>query len=268
MGSASMAFGAVSRARLLFLGALALILTANTGEGPSKTLAYFVSTATNAGNLISTITLNFTTTPSGTSVFSLSNMVPGDYNVSTVNIANTGTNSNQNFTYNVASAASPGSALDQNAPSATATSGAAFVLLRCTSDAAGATPVACNTSTGVYVTQVYPAAGAGTQKQITGTNGLLGSGVLGPVDSGGATFAVSISGTKFTGGPMTFSAFNMGGPDSVTGYDSQTKGLAFGHTDYLASIVYLPTQMGSGMAGLSSTITFTWTVNQRAPMAR
>ena len=252
----------LSRGRLLVVLALGLIL-ASDRTNPFMTAAYFVSTAANTGNTISTVSLNISTTPSGTSFFSISNLVPGDYSLNTISIANGGTNTNQNFTYSVASAASPSSLLDSNAPSATATSGAAFLLFRCTSDAAQTTPVACTTNN-VYVTQVYPTAGAGTQKQL-GAGGFTSS-VLGPVATSGYT--IPVSGTNFTGGSIAFSAFNMGGPDNVTGYDGQTKGIAFGHSDYLASVVYLPTQMGTTLQGLTSTMSFTWTANQRAPTSR
>src|ERR1043166_9933439 len=96
--------------------ALALILAASS-TGQSQTLAYFISTATNPGNTLSTVTLNITSTPSGASFFSLSNMVPGDYSLNMVTIANGAANTNGNFTYTMTSAASPSSLLDSNAPS-------------------------------------------------------------------------------------------------------------------------------------------------------
>ena len=254
------------RTRVALLLGLALILAADRSADPLMTAAYFVSTAANAGNNISTVTLNISTTPSGSSFFSISNMVPGDYSLNTVTIANGGTSTNQNFTYTVSSTASPSSLLDSNAPSASATSGAAILLLRCTSDAAGNTPAAC-TSANVYVTQVYPTAGAGTQKQM-GASGLT-SAALGPVSTTSGNYSIPISGTSFTGGQVAIGTpFNMGGPDSVSGADGQSKGLSFGHSDYLASIVYLPTQMGSTLQGLSSTLSFTWTATQRLGAAR
>jgi hypothetical protein len=115
------------------------------------------------------------------------------------------------------------------------------------------------------VTQVYPSAGAGTQKQM-GASGLTAA-ALGPVTTTAGSYGIPVNTQSFTGGPITFSAFNMGGPDAVSGADGQTRGLASGtpnHTDYLATLVYLPTQMDSGMAGLTSTVTFTWTATQRA----
>jgi hypothetical protein len=184
-----------------------------------------------------------------------------------VTIANGAPNVNGNFTYTLASAASPSSLLDSTAPSATATSGGAFVLFRCTSDAAGLTPLACNT-TNVWITQVYPLAGAGTQVRIL-TAGGLASAVVGPVATAPGAFSVTAGGSTFTGGQLAIgSAINMGGPDAVSGADGQIKGLGFGHSDFLASVVYLPTQMGSTLAGLSSTIGFTWTAEQRAGIAR
>jgi len=56
---------------------------------------------------------------------------------------------------------------------------------------------------------------------------------------------------------------NMGGPDAVTGIDGQTKGIAASRTDRLASIVYLPSQAGDTLANQTSTLTFTWTAQQR-----
>jgi len=265
MGS-SLVFQSASRGRFLFLMALALILAASS-TGQSGTLAYFISTATNPGNTLSTVTLNISTTPSGSSFFSLANMVPGDYSLNMVTIANGAANTNGNFTYTVASSASPTSLLDSNVPSATATSGGAILILRCTSDAAGLTPLACNT-VNVYITQVYPVAGAGTQKQIL-TAGGLAAAVVGPVSTVGGNFSVTAGGQAFNGGQLAIgTAISMGGPDAVTGADGQTKGLAFGHSDYLASIVYLPTQMGNTLAGLSSTLSFTWSAEQRVGIAR
>jgi hypothetical protein len=261
----SLVLQAAPRARFIFLMVLALILAASS-TGQSQTLAYFISTATNPGNTLSTVTLNITSTPSGASFFSLSNMVPGDYSLNMVTIANGAANTNGNFTYTMASAASPSSLLDSNAPSSTATSGGAILLYRCTSDVAGLTPLACNTIN-VYVTQVYPTAGAGTQVRIL-TAGGLAAAVVGPVSSAGGNFSVTTGGTAFSGGQLTSAAFNMGGPDAVLGADGQSKGLSFGHSDFLASVVYLPTQMGSTLAGLSSTIGFTWTAEQRAGIAR
>jgi hypothetical protein len=261
----SLVLHAAPRARFIFLMALALILAASS-TGQSQTLAYFISTATNPGNTLSTVTLNITSTPSGASFFSLSNMVPGDYSLNMVTIVNGAANLNGNFTYTMTSAASPSSLLDSNAPSSTATSGGAILLFRCTSDIAGLIPLACNT-TNVYVTQVYPTAGAGTQVRIL-TAGGLATAVVGPVSTVGGNFSVTAGGTAFNGGQLTSGAFNMGGPDAVSGADGQTKGLSFGHSDFLASVVYLPTQMGSTLAGLSSTIGFTWTAEQRAGIAR
>jgi hypothetical protein len=265
MGS-SLAFQSAPRARFIFLMVLALILAASS-TGQSQTLAYFISTATNPGNTLSTVTLNISSTPSGASFFSLSNMVPGDYSLNMVTIANGAANANGNFTYNLSSAASPSSLLDSNAPTSTATSGGAIVLFRCTSDAAGLLPLACNTIN-VWITQVYPTLGAGNQVKIL-TAGGLATAVVGPVSTVGGNFSVTAGTSTFSGGQLAIGTpFNMGGPDAVSGSDGQVKGLSFGHSDFLASVVYLPTQMGSTLAGLSSTLGFTWTAQQRAGIAR
>jgi len=264
MGS-SLVFQSASRGRFVFLMVLALILAASS-TGQSGTLAYFISTATNPGNTLATVTLNISTTPSGSSFFSLSNMVPGDYSLNMVTIANGAANANGNFTYTLASTASPTSLLDSTVPSATATSGAAILIFRCTSDAAGTLPLACNT-TNVYITQVYPT-GVGTQVKIL-TAGGLATAVVGPVSVAGGIYSVAAGGTAFTGGQLAIgTAINMAGPDAVSGADGQVKGLIFGHSDYLASIVYLPTQMGNTLAGLSSTLSFNWSAEQRVGIAR
>ena len=268
--------GALSRGRFLFLVGLALILAAERSSNP-LTMALFTAVATNPNNSISTVTLNVSTSASGSSFFTLSNMVPGDFSVAPITITNGGTTSNQSFTYTVTSAAVSGqtSALDQTAPNASGTGGAALLIFRCTSDAAQTTPVACNT-TNVYITQVYPSAGAGTQVRVTATGGLTSSSTAfssPAVNTGSGNFSVGIQGTSFTGGAIVTGAFPMGGPDSVTGADSfaQTKGLAgaaTSHSDYLATIIYLPSQTGNSLAGLSSTINFTWTATQRAGIGR
>jgi hypothetical protein len=60
------------------------------------------------------------------------------------------------------------------------------------------------------------------------------------------------------------------GGTNLTG--GQTKGLAGAspnHTDYLAMLVYLPSQVSDPtMMGLTSTVTFTWTATQRAGRSR
>ena len=99
--------------------------------------------------------------------------------------------------------------------------------------------------------------------------GGLAAAVVGPVSTTAGNFSVTAGTGSFTGGQLAIgTAFNMGGPDAVTGADGQVKGLIFGHSDYLASIVYLPTQMGNTLAGLSSTLSFTWSAEQRVGIAR
>jgi hypothetical protein len=60
------------------------------------------------------------------------------------------------------------------------------------------------------------------------------------------------------------SSFGMGGPDSIVGADGQTKGLSASRTDRLASVLYLPSQAGDGLANQTSVLTVTWTASQRA----
>src|SRR5207302_4807097 len=67
------------------------------------------------------------------------------------------------------------------APSASAGSGAALLIFRCTSDVAGTIPLACGTLN-VYITQVYPA-GVGTQQQIGNASG-LSRGAISAVSAG------------------------------------------------------------------------------------
>jgi len=215
MGS-SLVFQSASRGRFVFLMALALILAASS-TGQSGTLAYFIATATNPGNTLSTVTLNISTTPSGASFFSLANMVPGDYSLNLVTIANGAANSNGNFTYNLASTASPTSLLDSNAPTSTATSGGAILLLRCTSDVAATTPLACNT-VNVYITQVYPTAGAGTQVRILTAGGLAAA-----VVGAGSTNA----GNLVTAGDLIFQGIGNG---DFIALDARTGKQVFKHT--------------------------------------
>ncbi len=134
-------------------------------------------------------------------------------------------------------------------------------MLRCSSNTAATIPLACATQN-VYVTQVYPLAGAGTQQQITTPGGFVRAAVtgVGSADS----YAIGISGTSFTGGPLIVgTSFGMGGPDSVAGADGQSTGLLASRSDHLASVVYLPSQAGDGLANQTSVLTFTWTASQR-----
>jgi hypothetical protein len=264
------------RARLILFLGLAILIGANEQGPAGKTLAYFTTTATSAANTISTVTLSMTA-PSSSGLFNIgANMIPGDYQLNPIDIANAGTVSvtQQDFTYSVVNTntgvgnhcslleSSPCSTAIP--PSATSTTGAAFLLLRCTSDAGVATPVVCSTPS-VYVTQVYPTAGAGTQQQIAG--GLVNA-AIGGVATGGS-YAITVGTASFTGGQVLIgTAFNMGGPDAVAGTDSQTRGLAASRTDHLASIVYLPSQAGNSLANQTSTLTFTWTAQQRIGGAR
>ena len=147
-----------------------------------------------------------------------------------------------------------------NPPSATATSGAAFLLLRCTSDAAATLLASCG-SANVYATQVYPLLGVDTQVHL-GASGLVSAAVIGVTSA-----SISIGGTSFTGGQVLIgSPYNMGGPNLVAGSDGQTKGVLASYTDHLAAIVYLPASAGDTLADQSSTLTFTWTA-QAAPSA-
>jgi hypothetical protein len=80
----------------------------------------------------------------------------------------------------------------------------------------------------------------------------------------GSSYAIDVSGTSFTGGPLVIdSSFAMGGPDAVPGADGQSNGLLADNVDRLASIVYLPTQAGPTLADQTSMLTFTWTATQR-----
>jgi hypothetical protein len=264
------------RSRLLLFLILAVLVGGNELGPASKTLAYFTATATNTANTMSTVSLNISNSPINSGLFNISsNMIPGDYQLKPIDVTNGGTVSvtQQDFTYTVVNTNTGGggnlcSLLDSspacgaaNPPTATATTGAAFLLFRCTSDAAATTPVVCAT-TNVYVTQVYPALGMGTQVKITSINGLINSAITG-VATGGSNY-ITVGGTTFTGGQVLIgTAYNMGGPDAVTGTDGQTKGIAASRTDRLASVVYLPSQAGNTLANQTSTLTFTWTAQQR-----
>jgi len=263
---------------LLFSMAAAVILASTNlvldGQ-PSQTSAYFTSSASAPSGTMSTVHLDVSTAPSVSGVFNIaSNMLPGDFQIKTMDIVNNGPPgvAQQDFTYAVSStslgasnrcslldATDPPTCAHRAQPSATVTTGAALLLLRCTADAAQTTPSSCATSN-VYVTQAYPLAGAGTRHQLAG--GLTRSAISGVAS--GASYAISVGGTDFTGGPLVIEGlFPIGGPDAVAGADTQSAGLAAGRTDHLASIVYLPTQAGDSLADQASVVTFTWTATQR-----
>jgi hypothetical protein len=273
---------AALRPRFAFCLALAAIVAGMNATPAGRTVAYFGASAATAPDTITTVSLRVTGSPSVSGVFDIaSNMLPGDFAIKTLDLVNGGTTgvAQQDFTYSLVSsstgAANQCSLLDSTnppmctsaaAPSATASTGAALVLLRCTADAAATTPQACGTQN-VYVTQVYPAAGAGTQVRLSSGGGLSRSAV-GGVASGSA-YSIDLGGTNFTGGQLVISTpFGSGGPDAVTGADGQLRGLAAGRTDYLASIVYLPTQAGNSLANQASVLTFTWTATQRLGSTR
>src|SRR4051812_2240113 len=222
-----------------------------------------------------TVHLDVSTAPSVSGVFNIAaNMLPGDFQLRTLDIANNGSVgvAQQAFTYSVTSANTGSgnrcSLLDARdppacslpaAPSAAADTGAALLLLRCSTDAAATVPVDCG-APNVYVTQVFPSAGAGTQQSLAGG---LSRAAVGGV-AGGTEYSVEIGGTSFVGGPLVIgSSFGMGGPDAVAGADGQGGGLNAGRTDHLASVVYLPTQAGPALADQTSVLTFTWTATQR-----
>ncbi|HEY3057475.1 MAG TPA: hypothetical protein VGL99_00715 [Chloroflexota bacterium] len=265
--------------RALFFVLLAVICLSSDTSAVRRTLAFFTAGTTQAGNM-STVRLDVSTSAVVSGLFSVSaNMVPGDFQLKTIDIVNGGTSgqAQQDFTYSVTSTSSgPGntcSRLDSSdaptcvtpaLPGASSATGAALVLLRCTSDAAAAAPVTC-ASPNVYVTQAYPAAGQGTQTQLAGG---LSQATVGGVASD-PSYSISIGGASFTGGPLVINAATgLGGPDSVAGADGQAHGLAANHTDHLASVVYLPRQAGEALADQSSVLTFTWTVTQRLGRTR
>ena len=266
--------------RLLLLLALAFIVAHAelNGAAFNRTAAYFTATSSSPAGNMSTVHLDLSTSPSAPGLFNISaNMLPGDFQIKTFDIVNNGTGGvpQQDFTFSVTSSSTAGgntcSLLDSSdpptcanpaAPGASATSGAALLLLRCTSNSAATIPLACGTRN-VYVTQVYPLAGAGTQQQMT-TSGGLARGAITGVSTAAGNYSIGIGGSSFTGGPLLVgSPFDMGGPDSVAGADGQSTGLLASRTDHLASVVYLPTQAGDALANQTSLMTFTWTAAQR-----
>jgi hypothetical protein len=251
---------------LLFL-AMALLVGANESGPSGKTLAYFTATAVDTGNTISTVSLSISA-PSSSGVFNIAqNMIPGDYQVRSIDIVN-GTSGvagvpQKDFTYSVVNTSSGAgnacSLLDSsppcgaaNPPTANPTTGAAFLLLRCTLSGASAP---CNTH-GVLVTQVYPLAGAGS-------NVVMNNGLDSSTTAAVSLADIALNGTPFTGGALLLgSAYSMGGLRSVISGDQST-GLVAGDTDNLAAIVYLPSTAGNSLADQTSTLTFTWTARQR-----
>jgi hypothetical protein len=254
--------------------ALALIVANTDSMALAKTAAYFTAMSSAPAGSMSTVHLNVSISGSAPSVFTIpSNMLPGDFQIKSIDLVNNGTVTQQDFTYSLTSSSTGAgntcSRLDSADPptcsspagvSGLATTGAALLLLRCTSDAAATIPFGCG-NPNVYVTQVYPGAGAGTQQQIAGG---LDRGAVSGVATAGTAFTIGIGGTNFTGGPLVIgSAFSMGGPDSMVGADTQTRGLAASRTDHLASVVYLPSQAGDLLANQTSLLTFTWTASQK-----
>jgi hypothetical protein len=266
------------RARIVCLLALGLIAAFTDTTALARTAAYFTASSTTPTSSMSTVRLDVSTSPSVSAVFNVtSNMLPGDFQIKTVDLVNNGAVgvARQDFTYSVTSSSTAGgnhcSLLDSSdppttcaspvSPGASATTGAALLLLRCTSDAATTIPLACDTQN-VYLTQIYPIAGAGTQQQITSPGGFARSAISGVGTV--ASYSIGIAGTSFTGGQLIVgSPFGMGGPDSVPGIDAQTRGLAASRTDHLASVVYLPSQAGDTLADQTSILTFFWTASQR-----
>ena len=269
------------RASMRVLACALLILigaTANTAVG--RTLAYFTSSATTGSSSMTTVHLAIATSPTVSGVFDVAaNMLPGDFDIKTFDVANNGAPgvAQQDVTISLASTSTgtgntcslldstdPPACSSAAAPNASASTGAALLLLRCTSDVAGTTPTACS-SANVYVTQAYPAAGAGTHVQLP--SGLTRAAITGVAT--GSIYSITIGGTSFTGGPLRIApAVAMGGPDAVAGADGQTSGLAASHTDHLASVVYLPSQAGDALANQTSSLTFTWTASQRLGTTR
>jgi hypothetical protein len=265
------------RARVVCFLALALIAANMDTVALARTAAYFTSTSSGPVGNMSTVRLDVSVAPTVSGLFNVAaNLVPADFQLKTIDVVNNGTGGipQQDFTYSMTSSSTGAgntcSLLDSSdpptcsspaAPSAAATTGAALVILRCTSDAAATIPLVCATQN-VYVTQVYPTLGAGTQKQITAAGGLARTVFTGVGTA--ASYAIGISGTNFTGGPLVVaSAFGMGGPDPVAGVDGQTKGLAASRTDRLASVMYLPSQGGDGLVNQTSVLTYSWTASQR-----
>ena len=268
--------------RIAFCLVLAAIVGLTNPAAIGKTAAYFTASASSAANTMSTVSLQVSGLSSASAVFDIpSEMLPGDFQIKTMDIVNDGTSgvAQQDFTSSLTSTSrGPGNAcslLDStdpptcsspSAPSATPGSGAALLLLRCTADAAATIPLDCG-SQNVYVTQVYPSAGAGTQQRLTSSGGLSRAAISGVAT--GSSYSIGIGGTNFTGGTLLIgSPYGVGGPDPVTGADGQTTGLAAGLTDHLASVVYLPTQVGNTLANQTSLLTFTWTATQRLGTTR
>ena len=272
------AAGVTPRLALLLVLAFIVANAEQHGSALAQTAAYFTASSASPAGSMSTVHLDLATSPSAPGLFNISaNMLPGDFQIKTFDIVNNGTGGvpQQDFTYSITSSSTAAgntcSLLDSTnpptcsspaAPAASATSGAALVLLRCTSNSAATMPLACTTQN-VYVTQVYPLSGAGTQHQIT-TAGGLARGAISGVSTAAGNYSIGIGATSFTGGPLLVgSPFAMGGPDSVAGADGQSTGLLASRTDHLASVVYLPTQAGDTLADQTSLLTFTWTASQR-----
>jgi hypothetical protein len=265
-------------ARTACLVVLGLVALNGNSAALARTVAYFTSSASAPTSSMSTVRLQIGTSPSSSGVFNIpSNMLPGDFQIALFDVSNNGTSGvvQEAFTYALTSTSAGGgnkcSLLDSTntstcsgdaAPSATSNSGAALLLFRCTSDAAATIPLACGTQN-VYITQIYPTAGAGTQQQIANATG-LSRGAISGVATASGDYTIGIGGRSFTGGQVVLaSSVGMGGPDVISGADGQSRGLLAARTDHLASVVYLPSQAGDTLADQTSILTFTWSATQR-----
>ncbi len=297
---------------LLALGLIAL------GAGSlmrSTTAAFFTATASTTATF-STQSISFAGTINGdgtnctpnsgntfsascSSIFSASNMVPGESRFGRVSLQNTNSGgASGGMALRLGSALASGSNLlaATTAPAGTATDPLGLLVFRCT---VGGTPADCGTSPGagshITITPVYPSASACSNGSggalasfdlsnntalTNGSSGLIFTKAStaepyiyirkdNTVDlTSSAISATPASYYRCTGGPATTSTdFAFGGPNTLPAGVSYPSGAAAqidgGVTDYLGVIAYLPTSSANSLQNLTASITLSWTAEQR-----
>src|SRR5207237_5276653 len=89
-GARTMPFGV--QMRVVVFIALALIVGGSEMSANARTLAYFVATATNTGNTLSTVQLNISNNHVSAGLFNIAgNMLPGDFQLKAIQVINGGT---------------------------------------------------------------------------------------------------------------------------------------------------------------------------------
>ncbi|GEM_PF-2141140 len=255
---------------LLLLGTAGTVIALST-------FAQFNAVTTNGGNTFSTGLIEFTNVPNGGTVctadsngtspatcnalISLSNMIAGDSAVGTLTVTNT-TNSNGPVQLALSISSSSSNSIAANAPSGSS-AGLGLLLFRCIGAGNFDQPSPCNTNAG----QLYPLYGTCTGTPTMGSSG-FGSSQVASADTADANIVVG--GVACTPGNSA-TALNSVSSVSITGFDAIPQpgstgtpalGIAQGHSDDYAAVMYLPGQAGNNQSSAgtnTTTLTFAWT---------